>query len=226
MAPQPWQTADCFAHWRLDLDRPLNAIMRGMASNFRRQIHQGAGRAFVVEVERGLKGLKKYYRLMLKTRRRLGIPPQPWRFFKALFDAFGPNGDLEVWSIAYGNKPLAAMVILRDGTELHYKWSARVEQTPAGATHRLIASVLEQYAQQYRLMDLGRTDIRNSGLSRFKKELGAQPKPLPYSFLPQVPANVSPEIPSQARLMLARVWRYLPLSVTQMLSASLYRYLV
>jgi hypothetical protein len=225
-APEPWKTVNCFAQWRLDLDRPLDAIERGMAPNFRRQLHRGLERPLVIDVDRGLSGLRRFHRLNFETRRRLGLPAQPWRFFKSVFEAFEPSGEFEVWTAAQDDRTVAAMVIVRDGDDLHYKWSARTEPTPPGATHRLLTAVCEKYAQRCRWMDLGRTDVRNVGLSRFKKEAGAKPHSLPYSFLPRVPARVSPEVLGKSGQVLARAWRLLPIPISRILGSFLYRYIV
>lgn len=225
-APEPWQKVDCFALWTLDLARPLNAIMGTMASNFRRQLSRGTEQRYAINVDQGLPALKRFHRLTLETRRRLGLPAQPWRFFKSVFEAFAPSGDLEVWTAGNRGKTVAAMVILRDGPDLHYKWSARAEPTPPGATHRLLAAICEKYAQHCRVMDLGRTDVRNVGLNRFKKETGAKPSPLPYSYVPRVPAQVSSEVLGKHEQMLAKIWRHMPLPIARLLGSILYRYIV
>jgi hypothetical protein len=225
-AEGPWQKADCFAEWNLDLDRPFKAIERAMASNFRRQINRGLEGSFSIEAGSGLAAVKRFYRLMLETRRRQGLPAQPWRFFQAVFETFGPAGDLEVWTISQGTRTVAGMVLISDGDDLHYKWSARVEPTPRGAMHCLITAVLEAYAHRRRTMGLGRTDVRNVGLSRFKKELGARPRPLPYAFLPQIPRQVSAEVLGSRAQIFSNLWRRLPLPVAQAIGGVVYPYLV
>lgn len=223
---QPWQTVNCFTDWQLDLDRPMAAIERSMAGNFRRQLRRGLEGSYQIEVGRTLENLRCFYRLMLLTRQRLGMPTQPWRFFKQVFLSFSAAGELEVWICSQGGMPVVAMVMLCDGPDVHYKWSARLEPTPPGATHVLMGVVLENYSKRYRCMNLGRADQRNLGLTRFKKEVGAKPYPLPYTYMPRVPANVSPEVHSDSQRRLSELWRRLPLPITRMLGAVLYRYLV
>lgn len=225
-APAPWQTTDCFAEWLIDLDRPFKAVERAMSPNFRRQFNRGREGSFSIENGRGVASLKTFYRIMLETRRRQGLPAQPWRFFAAVFDAFSPAGDIDVWTISQGSRAIAGMVLLTDREELHYKWSARLEPTPRGAMHCLTMAVLETYAQRRRVMNLGRTDVRNVGLTRFKKEMGALPHPLPYSFLPRIPAQVSAEVLGRSGQLLSNIWRRLPLPVAQMVGSALYPYLV
>jgi hypothetical protein len=93
-----------------------------------------------------------------------------------------------------------------------------------GASHSIFMSIAEHYAQQARYLDFGRTDSRNHGLSRFKRELGAEASALPYSYLPRMPSVTSAENLTDVWQMASRVWRNLPLPVAQVLSNVTYRY--
>ena len=120
---------------------------------------------------------------------------------------------------------VAAVVVLRDGDVLHARWSARSINGQAGAGHLIYMSIAESWAQRARILDLGRTDFRNIGLARFKRQLGADSMPLPYSYLPQIPAVTSAEHLSGLWAVASEVWRNLPLSVTHALGSLTYRYL-
>jgi hypothetical protein len=74
-------------------------------------------------------------------------------------------------------------------------------------------------------LDLGRADVRNAGLMRFKGELGATASPLPSSFYPRAHQGVSSEVLSGNCAVLAKVWSRLPLSVTRLGGAMIYRFL-
>jgi hypothetical protein len=74
-------------------------------------------------------------------------------------------------------------------------------------------------------IDLGRTDTGNHGLMRFKRELGAEAMPLPYSFRPRLPNSVSSEVFSGRQKVIATIWRHLPVSVGRVIGAAAYRYL-
>jgi hypothetical protein len=127
--------------------------------------------------------------------------------------------------VADKGRMIAAGLMLRSFDSLHYKWSARHDDSAAGAAQLLIWSVIERHAGVTRSLNLGRTDTRNSGLVRFKKEAGAQSSALPYSFYPDAPSQVSAEVLSGPMLLLSQGWRRLPRIASRALSSALYRYM-
>ncbi len=223
--PPPWKVVNCFSGWKLDLNQSTGAIERRMAPHFRRQLRHAVKAGLLLHTGASLDDLYGFYRLLLEARRRQGVPIQPLRFFLLLRELFAPGRDFEVWSISGAGQLLAAMVILRSFGCLHYKWGARRVDSHIGVMHLLIRSLIENYAGAVRSLDLGRADVRNPGLIRFKREAGAEPQPLPYSFYPAVPSRLSPEVLSGFTWGLSQVWRRLPLPATRILSQALYRYL-
>ncbi len=221
----PWQTVECFEQWSIDLARPFPAIERGADRNFRRQVKRAANEQFRIETGDTLAMLRRFYAIQLETRRRLGVPPQPLRFFNLVREAFAPGGGLEIWIASLAGHDQAAVVLLRDEAQLYAKWSARAAESAPGASHLLFFSILEHHAGRAAALDLGRTDLRNSGLARFKAEMGAAPSPLPYSFFPAAPRRISAEDPDRSGRPLTRLWRRLPLPVTRAIGAVAYRYL-
>jgi hypothetical protein len=224
-APAPWQTSDCFRQWSVDIARPFSAIERGADRNFRRQVRRAMAQAIGVESGDGEALLRRFYRLQLETRRRLGVPPQPWRFFTLVHEVFAKARALEVWIASREGRDLAGVVVLRDGDKLYAKWSARASHSVDGASHLVFFAILEHYAGKAALLDLGRTDARNAGLMRFKEEMGATVSVLPYSYFPRMPRRASAEAPDRAAGTLARVWRHLPLPFTRAIGATAYGFL-
>ena len=223
-APAPWQTVDCFERWSLNLERPFAEIQRKVDRNFRRQTRRAAE---TVKVETGDSEamLRRFYAIQLETRRRLAVPPQPLRFFAIVREVFVRDHAIEVWLASSEGRDQAAVVLLREGSRLYVKWSARAAESAAGASHLLFYNLLEHHAGKAGELDLGRTDARNVGLARFKAEMGASSEPLPYSYFPQVPHRTSAEAPEHSTSALARTWRRLPLPVTRAIGAIAYRYL-
>ncbi|MGH8013277.1 MAG: GNAT family N-acetyltransferase [Candidatus Binataceae bacterium] len=223
--PAPWQTIDCFGQWGLDLARSLGNIEKGLATNFRRNLRSSHQQGITLEHGASIDYLERFYRLQVASRRAFGLPSQPWRFFKLVRETFAPGGDLDVWIARHNGQDAASAVFLRDGQSVYYKWGAREAEDHSGANHLLFWSAIEAFAPHAHTLDLGRTDSRNLGLSRFKHELGARSFPLPYTFYPKAPAQISPEILTGRRRNLARVWRLMPIFVTRIVSRAAYRYL-
>ncbi|HKD69626.1 MAG TPA: GNAT family N-acetyltransferase [Candidatus Binataceae bacterium] len=223
--PEPWRVVDCFGEWTVDLTRPLAELSRRTASHFRRQVRRGIESGLSVRCGSSIDDLYGFYQLMAETRHRKGLPVQSLRFFKRAHELFSPIGDSEIWSVIEKGSVIAAGLMLRSFDCLHYKWSARRTDCPAGAAQLLIWSAIERHAGITSSLNLGRTDARNAGLVRFKKEAGAKPAPLPYSFYPKAPAQVSAEVLSGPMLLLSRAWRRLPKTATRTLGSALYRYM-
>lgn len=223
--PEPWKNVDCFEHWTLDLKRPYSEISKGFSRNIRNGIKRG--QKDNLQIDRGTSAdyISRYYDLQLETRRRLGVPPQPFKFFATVHDKFARGGDCEIWFARFEGRDHAGAVLLRSADQLCYKWGARIENGHPGANHLMVATMIEAYAEKAASMDLGRCDKRNQGLVRSKSELGCVARPLPYTFFPKAPRNVSSEVLSGPARLVSMIWKRLPLPVTRVLGEALYRYM-
>lgn len=223
--PESWKNIGCFEHWTLAMDRSLAEI----AAGFSRTVRGGIKRARRdnVRVDRGssVEHLARFFKLQLETRRRLGVPPQPFSFFAAVREKFARGGDCEIWFATLEGRDLAGAVLLRNDEQLCYKWAARAEHSHQGANHLLVASMIEEHAGKVRSLDLGRCDTRNQGLARSKADLGCVGRALPYAFYPKAPRHVSSEVLDGSAKILSGVWKWLPLPITRVLGAALYRYM-
>lgn len=223
-APRPWRSVNCFERWTLDLAQPFAALERAMGANFRANARRALRAGVRVENGRGAEHVARFYALQLATRRRLGVPPQPRRLFVTAHEIFSRDDNCQVWLASIRGKDLAGLFVLRDGNDLYCKWSAHRPGIVQGASHLLNVSLIEEFAGRARLLDRGRVDIRNSGLRHFKKDQGAKPAPVPYSYFPEAPRRVSAETLSGPVKILSRLWRHLPLPVTRVLGTALYGY--
>jgi hypothetical protein len=224
--PSPWVNVDCFLHWQVDLDRPFGRIYPTLGSQVKHRAKRARKENVRIERSASLEYVERFYELQLETRRRFGVPPQPFRFFAAVHRAFSPNGDCETWFANADGRVAAGLIVLRDADTLYYKWSARRDDGPTGASHLLGMSVIEEHAGRLKHLDLGRSDVRNEGLNSFKTSLGGKATPLPYAFIPAAPARVSSEVTGGGVERLARaVWKRLPLPVTRVAGELMYRYL-
>ncbi len=218
-----WERVDCFVNWRLDLRRSLGALERGLDANFRRNLRRARS---AIKVERGSAAahLRRFYALQLDSRRHFGMPPQPLRFFELAHELFGP-ANFDIWIASESGEDVAGAIYLRDGDAVHFKWGARRAAYRSSANHVLVWNAIEEYALRAGALDLGRADIRNLGLMRFKHGLGAVAAALPYSFFPMAPRQVSPEILTGAHKVFATLWSRLPIFATRALGRVVYRFL-
>lgn len=222
---EPWQNVDCFGHWMLDLKRPRHEIAAGFSRTVKSGIKRGLKDNLQIDRGSSIDYISRFFDLQLDTRRRLGVPPQPYNFFKTVHEKFSREGDCEVWFARFEGRDHAGLVLLRSGDKLCYKWGARVENGHTGANHLLVGQMIEAYAGEAESIDFGRCDMRNQGLVRSKSELGCVSHPLPYAFFPKAPRNISSEVLSGPAKLVSGIWKRLPLPVTRVLGEAFYRYM-
>jgi CelD/BcsL family acetyltransferase involved in cellulose biosynthesis len=129
--------------------------------------------------------LNAFFRLHVLTRHKLGVPTQPRRFFRGLTGLFD-RGLGFVLLAEWQGRPIAAAVYLRHRSTLTYKYGA---SAPAHLDKRP-NDLLQLEALRIgcdsgcSVLDLGRTELDNDGLRRFKRHLGAEERELTYTMAP------------------------------------------
>ncbi len=207
------------------LDRPLGDVVRGFSDSVRwgrkRALREGVG----AERSETIAGLREFYRLHQLTRRRLGVPVQPWRFFRHLWQELMTSGDGFCVHARHSGRTIASAVFLRHGDRLYYKFSATDPAALALQPNSLVLWEAIEWAHGQGLgaVDLGKTVRENTGLARFKRSWGAVSAPLRYYYFPQV-AGLGAAAEDSPRLRAARaLWRRLPLPVARVVGGLLYR---
>jgi hypothetical protein len=166
--------------------------------------------------------LRTFYRLHVVTRRRLGVPVQPLRFFRAVHERLARDDLGFVLTAELHGEPVAAALFLLWNGVLVYKWgasdTAAWKQRP---NNLLLAEAIRIGVERgCRTLDWGRSELRQTGLREFKAGFGAQEHELRWSFSPPVPSPRS----AHAEAVLAAVIRHSPPLVCRAIGASFYRF--
>jgi CelD/BcsL family acetyltransferase involved in cellulose biosynthesis len=170
-----------FAFHTLDLTPPIDRLYSALHKTAIQQPVRRAEREGVChESGRSEALLQQFYSLLVATRRRHGLPPQPLPWFGNLAGCFGDRLTIHVAS--RGGQPLAAILTLRHRNVLVYKYGASDERFQHfGAMPLLLwKAILDAKDRGLSLFDLGRTDADSSGVGTFKERLGATPSTLTY----------------------------------------------
>jgi len=124
--------------------------------------------------------LDRFYRLLVITRRRHSIPPQPKRWFRNLLDCFGKA--LKIRLALKDGRPVAGMLTLRYKDALIYKYGGSDPRFHSlGGMHLLYwESIRDAKNSGLQLFDLGRSDSHQAGLIAFKTRWGAAQSALTY----------------------------------------------
>ena len=135
-----------------------------------------------------------FYRLHLRTRRRQGVPVQPRRFFRLLWENTITTGLASVLIVEVSAQPIAAAVFLAWNGTMIYKFGASDASSWSLRPNHLLFwhAIRAACEQECRWFDFGRTDIGQEGLRNFKLSWGAVEEPLIYGMLGGRPGSAPP----------------------------------
>jgi CelD/BcsL family acetyltransferase involved in cellulose biosynthesis len=138
--------------------------------------------------------LQKFYRLLVATRRRQNLPPQPLAWFRELITAFGE--DLKIRVASKGDLPVASILTLSNKKCVVYKYGGSVASLNklGGMAFLFWKTIQEAKDKGIEELDMGRSDTDNLGLIAFKEHWGATGATLTYWRYPAP----SPRVPRRA----------------------------
>jgi len=174
--------ATSFYGHTLDLTVGDEQLFRRCADSVRTNIRKAIRVGVEVSIDRTLDGVMQYYRLHSITRRRHGLPPQPYRFFKKIYDHIISKNLGFVALAYYRGKKVAGAMFFNFGDKSMFKFGASdYTYQDLRANNLIMWEAIKWHTQHgYRSLCFGRTDVDNEGLRRFKMGWGAQERILNY----------------------------------------------
>ncbi len=169
----------------MELDPDFERVARGIDRVHRQNTRSAEKNQIQVRHGDGLEDAREFFNLQVETRQRKGLPAQPWRYFEHLQRNLMTRGWASVLLAFKGNQCLAGLYLLHWNGTIIFKYAASRENSLNLRPNNLLFWSAIQWgcANGYRLLDMGRTDLNNTGLRRFKKGWGAREIPLNYSII-------------------------------------------
>jgi hypothetical protein len=186
----PAQTCDLtksesFSLQVLDLRPSLDTLFHNFhKSCVQRKIHRAERESLTYEEGRSGALLSKFYGLLLLTRRRHALPPQPLLWFRNSITCLGDRVLIRVAS--KDSQPVASIITIQYKDVLVYKYGCSDSRFNKLGGNSLLFWKAIQDAKQNGLLkfDLGRSEPDNAGLVSFKENWGSVSLPLDYYRLP------------------------------------------
>jgi CelD/BcsL family acetyltransferase involved in cellulose biosynthesis len=179
------EKAKTYSFHKLDLRPNLDDLFHGLHKDcIQRKIRRAEREGLICEEGTGESLLRKFYHLLLITRRKHGLAPQPVRWFKNLIACLGDKVKIHVAS--KDGSPVASILTLRHERTLVYKYGCSDHRfNNLGGTQLLIWKAIQE-AKDDRLdeFDMGRSDCDNPGLIAFKDRWGTARSTLSYLRYP------------------------------------------
>jgi hypothetical protein len=181
-----------FSIQTLDLRPGLDVLFHNFhKSCVQRKIHRAEREGLTYQEGRSEAHLSQFYELMLLTRRRHGLPPQPLAWFRNVLHSVGAGILVRVAS--KDGQPIASMITMQFKDVLVYKYGCSDSRfNNLGGNPLLFWKAIQDAKHAgHRKFDLGRSETDNSGLISFKENWGATSVPLHYYRQPaQQPASL------------------------------------
>lgn len=167
---------------------PLTDNIESLFSAFHQSHKRNISKAGKVGIEvakcESLHGIKEFYRLNVLTRKKHGLPPQPFSFFKNVHRLVLEKGLGALFLARYQGEAVAGVISFHFGKKATYKFGASNRKYQnTGANNLAMWKALEWYCKngEYNSFHFGRTEIGNNGLRQFKNRWGAFERKTHYS---------------------------------------------
>ncbi len=162
---------------------------------------------------KGEQDLRRFQRLNFAARKRLGLPPQPYRILKSFWEIFAPDGLADFLMAEKGGRALAGLMVFkfRDRVSAEISVSDSEHQNFSPSHLLFWEAMKEAAAEGYSIFDFGRTAPGNSSLMAFKSRWGTEVAETPhYYFPPWISARVTQREKSPAYRLIKKICRHAP----------------
>jgi lipid II:glycine glycyltransferase (peptidoglycan interpeptide bridge formation enzyme) len=167
--------------------------------------------------------LQDFYKLLILTRRRHQILPQPRTWFRNLLAEMRKDAEIRV--ARKEGAPVAAILTLRHRDTVVYKYGCSDHRLHnlGGMPFLFWKLIQESKWEGAEQIDLGRTEIANTGLIEFKDRMGANKTKIIYLRCPPGAANGYLRFAQKPAIH--RLFCSLPGGLSSVLGRTLYRHI-
>jgi hypothetical protein len=215
-----------FLRHRLDLRASEDVLLKRTDSAVRRAIRKAEGSGLTLETSTSLDALRAFVALLEVTRRKHGVPPQPFAFFLALHRHLLEPGRGRIILARHGGEPVAGALYLHHGQTVIYKYGASDETKQHLRGNNLVMwhAIRTYAAEGFGIFDFGRTSHDNAGLRAFKQSWGTTEDTLAYLKYDYRQERWT-TAPDRSTSWHTPIFRRLPLWASRPLGTLLYRHL-
>jgi len=165
----------------LDLRRTMQELFHGFHKDcVQRKIRRAERENLCYEEGASENLLQRFYELLVTTRRRQFLPPQPLSWFRGLLASF--DSDLKIRLATKDGLPVASILTLTHRKTMIYKYGCSDERFHrfGGVAFLFWNAIQEAKDKGFEQFEMGRSDTDNTGLISFKEHWGAVGTELRY----------------------------------------------
>lgn len=174
--------SDRYLGHTLQLCADERELFARFSGSTRRGIKKAIQEGVETEVCTTLQSVREFYELHCMTRKRHGVPPQPFHFFRNIYDFIISQNHGFVLLASHHGENIAGAVYFHFGNRALYKYGAsNMDQQHLRANNLVMWEAVRWYSLNgYASFCFGRTDCNNIGLRQFKNGWGASERTISY----------------------------------------------
>lgn len=218
--------SDFFFTHDVDLQKTETELFSSLENSNRTSIRKANKSGVFIEISRSFNSLKSFYRLHCLTRKRHGLPPQSFAFFKNIFDSVIVI-DLGIFVTAFfSGKAIAAAIFFNFGTRSIFKYGASdMDFQHMRPNNLAMWETISWYRERgIESLNLGRTDPWNHGLLHFKRLWGARERRLDYHRYDFKSSSFIAH-PARHSVASSRLFVHIPTIVSRLAGRFLYKHM-
>ena len=211
----------------LSLNGSLDDLFANCASSFRRAVRKAERSELEISIASDERAVRAFYALHGRTRRRHGIPPQPLAFFQSIGAEILQAGLGFIVLASSAGTPIAGAMFFHFGENALFKFGASDERYQEHRASNLVMleGLKRCSALGKKTVHLGRTDLPQDGLRRFKLGLGATEETLHYFRYEVATRRWVAKSTFEPPEIFTSIFRRLPLTINQLAGTMLYPHL-
>jgi len=216
-----------FKHHYLILDHDLDRLKRSFHRTcVQQRIRRALGSNLTLRTGDSEEHLKIMYVLHVKNRKQKCLPPQPYIFFKNMWEILYPEKRISLLIAEYDGQPIAALLLFKFRDRISAE-VAHMDENFRGISPNIFLfweAIMQAVHDDYRIFDFGRTAPTNQSLMAFKSRWGTNVTDISFFYYPEKKCHELTEIYSQRYNMIKLLCKYTPDFVQPYIGRFCYRH--
>ena len=180
--PEESQPSAIYYDHTLDLTKNEKQLLARFRDSTKRNIKKAKKMGVKVDIMNSMEGVTSFYKLNCITRKDHGLPSQPLRFFKSVFQHVISEGLGHIVLASYEKKIIAGAIYFHFGKRALYKYGASYSRNQRLRPNNIVMwKAIKCYAEkEFETFSFGRTEPEHAGLLQFKRGWGTREHTIQY----------------------------------------------
>jgi CelD/BcsL family acetyltransferase involved in cellulose biosynthesis len=221
------ELAVAFYGHMLKLPADPEKLFRCFGHGTRGKIKQAIKNNLVVEVSQEPEAVREFYKLQVRTRKKHGVPPQPFAFFANIHKNLIQAGRGFTVLTRSEGRTAAGAIFLRNARCAIYKFAASDPELAKTRGNNLVLweGIRHLSRSGCELLHLGRTSLDHEGLRQFKLSWGTEEQMIRYCRFDSKQGRWVSAPQGNGSGIHQHIFRNLPLALNRLAGAVLYPHL-